>query len=90
MKRRQLLKTLTAGLLALPGLGFGASKGRFRPAICGYSFRNQLKDGSFTYADLIRMAADLGVDGVDQEDWVAVGGDQSRYRQFSGQRVRAN
>src|SRR4051812_37608729 len=62
MKRRQCLKILTAAL-ALPR--FMVGKGRIRAAICAYSFRNQLKDGSFTYADLIRMAADLGVDGVD-------------------------
>jgi sugar phosphate isomerase/epimerase len=39
--------------------------GRFRPAICAYSFRNQLKDKSMSYADVIRMAADLRADGVD-------------------------
>jgi len=52
-----------AAAVAAPHLVLG--KGRVRAAICAYSFRNQLKDGSFTYADLIRMAADLGVDGVD-------------------------
>jgi L-ribulose-5-phosphate 3-epimerase len=66
MNRRQSLKSLAAVALAAPRLsGFAAVKGRFHPAICAYSFRDQLKDGSFTYADLIRMAADLGADGVD-------------------------
>ena len=61
MDRRQCLKTLAAAVTAAPRLrGFAAAGGRFRPAICAYSFRDQLKDGSFTYADLIRMAADLG------------------------------
>ena len=66
MDRRQYLKALTAASLALPRLqGFAAEKVSFRPAICAYSFRDQLKTGSFTYAGLIRMAADLGVDGID-------------------------
>ena len=41
------------------------AKGRFHPAICAYSFRNQLKAKTFTYADVIRMAAETGADGVD-------------------------
>jgi len=58
--------TLAATGLALPGPAVGGeSKGRFRTAICAYSFRDQLKAGSMTYADLIRMAADVGADGVD-------------------------
>jgi L-ribulose-5-phosphate 3-epimerase len=44
---------------------WAAGKGRFRPAICAYSFRNQLKAGTMTYADVVRMAADLGADGID-------------------------
>lgn len=66
MHRRDWIKTLTATALALPRPAAASeTKARFRPAICAYSFRNQLKSGSMTYADLIRMAADLGVDGVD-------------------------
>jgi sugar phosphate isomerase/epimerase len=66
MHRREWIKSLTAAALALPRLsGASETKARFRPAICAYSFRNQLKNGSMTYADLIRMAADLGADGVD-------------------------
>ena len=65
MKRRNFIGAAAAGL-ALPGPSIGSeSKGRFRPAICAYSFRNQLKAGSMTYADLIRMAADVGADGID-------------------------
>jgi sugar phosphate isomerase/epimerase len=61
---------MAAATLALPhgvpqARAAGASKGRFRPAICAYSFRNQLKDGSLTYAGVINMAAELGADGVD-------------------------
>jgi L-ribulose-5-phosphate 3-epimerase len=66
MHRRDYIKTVTAAAFGLPHLRAASeTKGRFRPAICAYSFRNQLKKGSMTYADLIRMAADLGVDGID-------------------------
>jgi L-ribulose-5-phosphate 3-epimerase len=66
VNRRQSLKTFAAAALAPVQLrAFAPARARFRPAICAYSFRDQLKDGSFTYADLIRMAADLGADGID-------------------------
>ena len=69
MHRRQYLQTLAAAAAAVtagaPRARAAAGKGRFRPAICAYSFRNQLKDGSMKYADIIRMAADLGADGID-------------------------
>jgi L-ribulose-5-phosphate 3-epimerase len=66
MNRRDCFRTLTAAAMALPGATAATGgKGRFRSAICAYSFRDQLKAGSMTYADLIRMAADLGADGVD-------------------------
>ena len=38
---------------------------RFKPAICAYSFRNELKAKRMTYADLIAMASDTGAEGVD-------------------------
>ena len=38
---------------------------RLRTAICAYSFRDQLKERSMSYADLVRLAVDLGVDGLD-------------------------
>jgi sugar phosphate isomerase/epimerase len=40
-------------------------KTRLRPAICAYSFRDQLKERSMSYADLVRLAVDLDVDGLD-------------------------
>jgi sugar phosphate isomerase/epimerase len=70
MHRRQYLKTLCATALA-PAVApwnvtaAATTKARFHPAICAYSFRNQLKDKSMSYADVIRMAADTGADGVD-------------------------
>ena len=67
MHRRDCIRTLTAGAaLALSRVSFaGENRGRFRAAICAYSFREQFKKGSMTYADLIRMAADAGADGID-------------------------
>jgi L-ribulose-5-phosphate 3-epimerase len=66
MNRRDCFRTLTAAAMTLPGAtAANDSKGHFRSAICAYSFRDQLKAGSMTYADLIRMTADLGADGVD-------------------------
>ena len=40
-------------------------KPRLRTAICAYSFRDELAKGTIKYEDLIRLAADLGVDGLD-------------------------
>jgi L-ribulose-5-phosphate 3-epimerase len=66
MQRRDCLKTFCAGIVGLPRVSYSAETTyRFRPAICAYSFRDQLKDKSMTYADIIRMAADTGADGVD-------------------------
>jgi sugar phosphate isomerase/epimerase len=66
MKRRNFIGTVVAGgLTPLSPTSASESKGRLRPAICAYSFRDQLKAGSMTYADLIRMAADVGADGID-------------------------
>ena len=65
--------------MALPRMtAAGNGKGRFRSAICAYSFRDLLKAGSMTYADLIRMAADLGADGVDLTTyWLPDASDQT-------------
>ncbi|MDQ6676719.1 MAG: sugar phosphate isomerase/epimerase, partial [Acidobacteriota bacterium] len=66
MRRREYLKLLPIATLALAEpLSSATKKGRFRPAICAYSFREQLKSKTMSYADLIRMTADLGADGVD-------------------------
>ena len=67
MRRRDFFPSICAATLAMPGAAVAApaGKARFRPAICAYSFRDQLKDKSMTYADVIHMAADMGADGVD-------------------------
>lgn len=42
-----------------------ASKPRFRSAICAYSFRDALARKTKSYEDLIRLAVELNVDGLD-------------------------
>lgn len=65
MRRRDLFHALPA-LAAAPAFAAkGAAKSRLLTAICAYSFRNELKDGSMTYDDLVHMAVDLGLDGLD-------------------------
>ena len=49
-------------LLALPAFG---AKSRLRTAICAYSFREQLQKGTLRYEDLVPMAVDNEVDGLD-------------------------
>lgn len=69
MNRRDWLKqvSLAAGAAVAPATAAAqaAGKPRLRPAICAYSFRDELAKGTMTYEDLIRLAADLGVDGLD-------------------------
>lgn len=66
MNRRDLFKTLPA--IALPSFAADEhqpTKARFRTALCAYSFRDALKDKKLNYADLVRMAVDLNLDGLD-------------------------
>src|SRR5689334_2388854 len=65
MNRRDLFKSIP--VLAAAGVPASAAttKGRLRSAICAYSFRDALKAKAMTYDDLIRMAVDLGIDGID-------------------------
>ncbi len=80
MRRRDCLKLISAATLASPLSRAAAVKGRFRPAICAYSFRTQLAAKSMTYADVIRMAADLGADGVDLTTyWLGDSGDEALF-----------
>lgn len=68
MNRRTLLKSAALSLPALSlsaGVETGSGKPRLRSAICAYSFRDQLKDKSMSYEDLVRLAVDLNVDGLD-------------------------
>jgi L-ribulose-5-phosphate 3-epimerase len=42
-----------------------SGRARLRPAICAYSFRNELKAKTMTYEDLVRRAVEWNVDGLD-------------------------
>lgn len=42
-----------------------AGKSRLRSAICAYSFRDPLAAKTMTYGDIVHLAVDLGVDGLD-------------------------
>src|SRR5262245_3747262 len=66
MNRRDLLKSLPslAAASAMP-MPAAAGKGRLRSAICAYSFRDELKAGKMTYNDLVKLAVDEDIDGLD-------------------------
>ncbi len=70
MTRRDVLQTATLALGA-PWIGSAqgadklASKPRFRSAICAYSFRDALEKKTMSYEDLVRLAVELDVDGLD-------------------------
>ena len=81
MKRRELLKTVPALVVGAQVSAMTASaqqvvaanppktpasyKGRLRPGVVAMSFRPQLETGKFTYEDVVRYAADYGLEGVD-------------------------
>ncbi len=66
MNRRELLKSVPAFVAAGSMSGAtGAKLARFRTAICAYSFRNELKSKKMTYDDLVRLAVELDIDGLD-------------------------
>lgn len=69
MNRRELLQSIP--VMAAGGLVLGAAdenvanRARLRSALCAYSYRNELKDKSLSYADLVRIAVENGADGID-------------------------
>lgn len=60
MKRREFVQALA---LAAPAMAGG--RVRLRPAICAYSYRTQLEKKQLSYEDLVRIAVDNDVDGLD-------------------------
>ena len=63
MTRRDLLRsTALAPLAAAVG---SAREPRLRTALCAYSFRQALGAGTLRYEDLVDMAVDNGIDGLD-------------------------
>jgi L-ribulose-5-phosphate 3-epimerase len=72
MNRRELLKGLPAlaAASAVPLRAGGdteklAGIARLRTAICAYSYREALKNKTMTYGDLVHLAVEQGVDGMD-------------------------
>ncbi|HYM10396.1 MAG TPA: sugar phosphate isomerase/epimerase family protein [Bryobacterales bacterium] len=73
MNRRNFLATAAASLA--PAFGGGAllgrppeasgARARFRSGIVAYSFREALKAGTMNYDDLVRLAVETGMDGID-------------------------
>ena len=69
MNRRHLLTALPAAL-TLPTLAPAATeklggKGRLRSALCAYSYRDALGDKSMRYEDLVHIASDYNIEGLD-------------------------
>jgi sugar phosphate isomerase/epimerase len=69
MNRRELLKTLPAAMLALPASAaprqVEGGKARIKTALCAYSFRDALGANKLSYEDLVDMAVENRVDGLD-------------------------
>jgi sugar phosphate isomerase/epimerase len=69
MNRRNLLKTIPALATALQVNAAQpttlAGNSRLRGALCAYSYRDALKAGTMTYSDVIRVAVETGMDGID-------------------------
>ena len=68
MNRRFWLQSAFAVSALRPlsaGVETGSGKSRLRSAICAYSFRKELESKSMKYEDLVSLAVDLGVDGLD-------------------------
>ena len=67
MNRRSILRLVTtsAAAGALPAPATSGRKPRLRTAICAYSYRKELESGRLKYEDLVRLAVDFEVDGLD-------------------------
>ena len=67
LTRRDLMASLAATpVIAAAGTPkLGGDCPRLKTAICAYSFRAALAGGSLTYLDLVDMAVENGVDGLD-------------------------
>ncbi|MEX2263339.1 MAG: sugar phosphate isomerase/epimerase family protein [Bryobacteraceae bacterium] len=66
MNRRNFFKSIPAAALPLGLTGApAAGAARLRSAICAYSFREQLKNKTMSYDDIVRLAVETGIDGLD-------------------------
>ena len=65
MKRRDILKAIPALGLASQVSAQSGFKGRLRPGLVAYTYRNELQANKLSYEDVIRMVADFGLEGLD-------------------------
>ena len=73
MHRRQFLTAAGTAMAAavasssraLSGQSAAPAKARFRTGLVAYSYREALQAKTMTYEDLIRVAVDTGIDGID-------------------------
>lgn len=65
LTRRGLLTTAAVLPWAAAAPAGSEKKARLRTAICAYSFRNELGSKKMSYNDLVDLAVDLDVDGLD-------------------------
>ncbi len=69
MNRRDLLKTIpAAALAALPAAAPAAPparRARIKSALCAYSYREALGSGEMSYGDLVDIAVENDIDGLD-------------------------
>jgi L-ribulose-5-phosphate 3-epimerase len=66
MNRRHLLKTLPLAAASFPGMAAGApTRARLRSALCAYSYRDALSKKTMTHDDLVRIAVENNVEGID-------------------------
>lgn len=72
MKRRELLQMVPAAAAAslissasaqTPNAAGGAA--RIKSALCAYTYRKQLESGKMSYEDLVDVAVEHGIDGLD-------------------------
>lgn len=67
MHRRQFFLTTAAASAAgiAPAQPAAPGRARLKPALCAYSFRNELQKKVLSYEDLIRKCVEWDVDGID-------------------------
>jgi len=63
--RRNLITAVSAAVAVNSLSAQTQFKGRLRPGLVAYSYRYQLESKKMTYEDVIRLAADLGFEGLD-------------------------
>ncbi|MCS7024269.1 MAG: sugar phosphate isomerase/epimerase [Bryobacteraceae bacterium] len=65
MNRRIWLQSLAAASALPAAVETAQPPARLKSAICAYSFRQELQTNSMSYEDLVRLCAELEVDGLD-------------------------